>query len=403
MTRPLRVLYAVPGHHLVPTAGPTRNALSLARAWRGVELTLAFRRVAERPADASFALLELDPDGPPPAASDDAAVRGAGVLALARYLRRLRAFVERRAGEFDVLLEKSWLFSGLLVRWAARRGLPGAVVENLVRVADPAAPPLARLRHALVRRRVARDLAGATVVAETEELKEALVAHMRLDPARVHVVGLGVDHALFRPAEQAAARAALGLDPACAIALYSGAFDRTHDLVPALAALAQAPPRAGGLELHLLGDGVRRAEYEGLAAQAAPGAVRFHGRVPHERVPLWLAACDLALAPYDVRAFPDGRVAYSTLKIPEAMACARPVASVPSGHVLRLIDPGRSGLLLANTPAAWSELWGALPARASLAAMGRAAHDAVRALTWERTAAGYERVAASLLHRSPTT
>jgi glycosyltransferase involved in cell wall biosynthesis len=131
--------------------------------------------------------------------------------------------------------------------------------------------------------------------------------------------------------------------------------------------------------------------------------VRFHGRVPHARVPRWLAACDLALAPYDPATFPAGRVAYSTLKIPEAMACARAVASVPSGNVLRLIRHGQDGLLLDNTRAAWTALFRELPSREALDALGRAGRLSVRGLTWARTAEGYERFVTSLLNRTPRT
>lgn len=394
---PLRVLYLVAGHDLVPTAGPTRNALSLARAWSGAELTLAFRRLDPEPPHEGFALLEIDPGAPVPAGVDDAAIRGMSVAALARYLLRLRRFLRQHATRFDVLLEKSWLFSGLACRWARARGLPGVVIENVVRVPAGTAAGgwKGALRHRLVQARVARELRRTPVIAETEELRQALVEHLGLSPANVSVVGLGVDHALFRPLDRDAARRALGLPLDRALLLYFGAFDRTHDLAPALA--ARAAVEGPDPQLHLLGDGLRRAEYEELARRAPAGSVRLHGRVPHEDVPRWIAACDLALAPYDPSCFPSGRVAYSTLKIPEAMACARPVASVPSGNVKRLIEEGRSGLLLENTSAAWTRLFRALPARSCLDALGLAAREAVREVTWERTAAGYQAVVERLL------
>jgi glycosyltransferase involved in cell wall biosynthesis len=117
--------------------------------------------------------------------------------------------------------------------------------------------------------------------------------------------------------------------------------------------------------------------------------VRFHGYVPHHRVPEFIAAADVCLAPYQPRAFPHGLVPFSTLKIPEYMACGRPVISVPSGHIQTLIEDQVCGLLFPNDVTAWLRFLRALPARAQLADMGRAAARAVVSISWEHTAAQY--------------
>ena len=416
----LRVLYLVAGHDLVATAGPTRNALSLARAWslgsepdglEPAEVSLAFRSAPggtnaghPNPSDGGPAkILEIDPDPERSLGTDDAAIRGMSVGALLRYVRRLRRFVRDQAPHYDVVLEKSWLLSGLLAADARRAGTAAAVLENLVRVPPDDAGALARWKHRLIQSKVRRTLHDETVIAETPELKQALQSVLGLREDRVHVVQLGVNHESFHPEPRAAARAALGIAPEEVMALYFGAFDATHDLEPLLRALQHLPASAdptssasqGALRVHLLGDGVRREAYEALAA-ACPGRVVFHGRRPHAEVPRFIAAANLCLAPYATSAFPFGEVAYSTLKIPEAMACARPVASVPSGNVRRLIRPGHSGLLLPNTPDAWAELFRSLPSVDELDRMGRHARDTALELTWARTAVGYRDVCASL-------
>jgi glycosyltransferase involved in cell wall biosynthesis len=122
----------------------------------------------------------------------------------------------------------------------------------------------------------------------------------------------------------------------------------------------------------VIGDGGLRAELE-QHAQSAAAPVFFHGRVPHETVPEFIAAADLCLAPYEPSAFPGGKVAYSSLKIPEYMSVGRPVVSVPSGRVLELIADGVNGFLFPNTATAWSEFLRALPDRERFASMGREA------------------------------
>jgi D-inositol-3-phosphate glycosyltransferase len=269
--------------------------------------------------------------------------------------------------------------------------VPGAVVENNVRVwrGAPSGGPKgttgalrARLSHAVAGTLVRRWLPRAdAVIAETDALRRALVGHVGVPEARVAVVGLGVDHELFRPGDRAEARARLGLDPEARILLYFGVLDATHDLTAVLAAA-----RSGAAEVHVVGDGERRAEYEQLA-RGAP--VHFHGRVPHAEVPTYIAAADLCLAPYARAAFTDGEIDYFTLKIPEAMACGRPVASVPAEQTRALIEHGESGFLVENTPAAWTALLGALPPRERLDEMGARARERASAITWRTSAEGY--------------
>ena len=384
MTR-LSVGYLVPGHHLLTTAGPTRNVLSLAGALaEHADVTVAFRTVVDPPRAAPFRTVELDPGAAPaPGAVDDAAVRGSGIGGLRRYMRTLKGFVD--AHEFDVVLEKSWLLSGYLAARYRSRGVPAAVVENLVRVfgrqvASPA-DLVGWARHKAVRAAVGRWLRRADlIIAETAPLARALERHLGVAPESVAVVGLGVDHERFQPAGRAAARAELGLDPERRLLLYFGVLDRTHDLAPLLTAVTEPD------ELHVLGDGEQRETYEELA-RGRP--VVFHGRVPHARVPVFAAAADLCVAPYDRAVFPDGEIAYSTLKIPEAMACARPVATVPGEHTGSLVEHGVSGFLVDNTTAEWTRLLQGLPDRSELDAMGERAAARAGEITWERTAQGY--------------
>ena len=71
------------------------------------------------------------------------------------------------------------------------------------------------------------------------------------------------------------------------------------------------------------------------------------------------------------------------------MACERPVISVPSGQINRLIEDGRTGFLIPNEKAAWASLLGRLPSRDSLAGMGKAAAASVADMSWRNTARRY--------------
>jgi glycosyltransferase involved in cell wall biosynthesis len=380
------ILYAVPGHDLLPSAGPTRNVLSLAEALSEyADVTVAFRRVADPVEGRPYRVVEIEPSavhvsgpgGPDRQGAsgalrrDDAALRGASLGELYGYLRALRKFVTSTAPSVDIVLEKSWLVSGYLTDRYRRAGTPAAVVENIVRVWKQDGGLGRRARHEVARSLVGRWLRRAPlVIAETTELRRALTSSLGVAEERIEVIGLGIDRERFAPRDRAEARTTLGLNSDARLLLYVGVLDTTHDLTPVLRALNTVGPQA--TELHVVGDGAERDAFEALA-RAGNTRVVFHGRVPHDQVPTYIAACDLALAPYDRASFPGGEVGYSTLKIPESLACGRPVASVASGHIKDLIEDGVTGFLLQGDEVSWTEFMRTLPDRARLDEMGRAA------------------------------
>ena len=386
----LSVCYLVPGHNLLSTVGPTRNVLSLARALgRHADVTVAFRRVLDERAPADLRVVELQPATRAEAgALDDAAMRGLSYGEFLACLRDLRRFVTERLQPFDIVLEKSWLLSGYLSTLCRRQGRPGVPVENFVPnpVRNAAGGLAKRLRLEIGQRIAGHHLRQAPlIIAETTHLKRGIAQHWRVREDRIAVVGLGVDRALFAPSDQAEARRQLGIAPEPLVLLYAGVVDATHDLGPVLGALARLQDR--GIELHVVGDGSLRAGHE-RAARAAGARVIFQGRVAHEQVPVYIAAADLCLAPYDLTAFQSGELGYSTMKVPEYLSAGRPVVTVPSGRLTELIREGQTGFLVANTAGEWLRFLRQCPGRAQLRAMGEAAAK-VELMTWDDTASAY--------------
>lgn len=389
--RRLKICYVAPGQDLMTTMGPTRNVLSLARALQPLaDVSVAFRRVSDTQVPAGIPILQIAPGGDQERA-DDAATTGMGYLQFLRYLRDVRRFAAQELGGFDVVLEKSWLLSGYVTALCAARGQLGIPVENIVQSPGHAARQqwmkLMRLKlGAWLARRNMRK--ASAVIAETEFLKREIERHWGVQADRIAVVNLGVDQELFHPMAQAEARQRLGLSPVARVLTYVGVLDWTHNLEPAIKSLfGPCPP---DVELHVVGDGARRGEYESMAKDC-PRSVRFYGKVPHAEVPWHIAAADLCLAPYESAAFASGELGYSTMKIPEYLGGGRAVVSVPSGRIRSLITDGRNGFLFPNEPAQWRDFVAALPSRAKLAEMGAAA-AALPQMTWESTAQAYYEV-----------
>ena len=112
-----------------------------------------------------------------------------------------------------------------------------------------------------------------------------------------------------------ALRHRLGLDGRFVVG-WVGSFRRFHAIEQAIDAMVGID----GATLLLVGDGPERPRIETLARAQNVTAV-FTGTVPHDELPLHLAAMDAAL----VVAGPDAPFHYSPLKLAEYLAAGLPV------------------------------------------------------------------------------
>jgi len=181
------------------------------------------------------------------------------------------------------------------------------------------------------------------IVAATTVERTHLVQHYGADPSRIAVIPCGVDTNLFLPGDQAAARAALGLDDQPRL-LYVGRLAPIKGLETLLDAMARL--RASGTPVHLSivgGDadeplngheGALRAR---LARLDLGGTVTFVGAQPQERLRAWYVAADATVLPSHYESF--GMVAL------EAMACGIPVVASRVGGLQTTVRDGVTGLL----------------------------------------------------------
>jgi glycosyltransferase involved in cell wall biosynthesis len=75
--------------------------------------------------------------------------------------------------------------------------------------------------------------------------------------------------------------------------------------------------------------------------------VRLIGPVPYEKVPSFVNACDIVVAPYNILHTPSRRNKGigSPLKVLEYMACGKPAIGSDLPQVADLIQDGKTGLL----------------------------------------------------------
>jgi glycosyltransferase involved in cell wall biosynthesis len=244
-------------------------------------------------------------------------------------------------------------------------------------------------------RAAARRLAGWTlgvsarasdlVVALTPGLARRLVEDFRVPRDRVVVIPSATDTAHFAPVEAAVARRRLGLDPDRPVVGFVGLFYRHQGVPTLLHALAKLRPGMPRLLALIVGDGVMRRSWQGLArALHLEEGVRFTGQVPYADAPDYFNAMDVVAAPFTAH-----RGETSPFKVLDALACARPVVASDLASVRPLADSGGLVLVPPDDPAALADALAALLAdpvhRVAMGWKGRGFVE--RHASWDRAAA----------------
>jgi glycosyltransferase involved in cell wall biosynthesis len=203
------------------------------------------------------------------------------------------------------------------------------------------------------RERLMREAAaGHSGILANSQYTADLLGRIGIASERIEVVGGGVDSQRFAPPSDSkrAAREALGIDPrdlvvltVCRLVEKKG----VEVLLDATARLRVAFPR---LKLVIVGDGRKRRVYEACAAALGlQGAIRFEGRVPHERIAHHFWAADVfALASYESR-HADGQVRdVETMGrvLCEANAAGVALVATRTGGTPSIVRDGGNGLLV---------------------------------------------------------
>jgi len=176
------------------------------------------------------------------------------------------------------------------------------------------------------------------VLTVSEHLREQAI-RLGASTKRTRAVRNGCDTMVFRLADRAAARAALGLDAESEVVVFVGWIASSKGLRELLDAVMRLRVSHPSLRLFCIGEGPLQAELEGRAIGAGlADRIRFLGTLGSLEVSSWLAAADVFCLPSYAEGCPNSVI--------EALACGRPVVATNVGGIPELVN-SESGILVA--------------------------------------------------------
>lgn len=184
------------------------------------------------------------------------------------------------------------------------------------------------------------------VICPSNVIKHQLCQRWGVSETKITVLPNAVDTRRHRPFPESRqeVRALLGIDEEAPVFVFVGTFYRWHDvdtLVKAFSKVIKTLPKS---RLVLIGDGNRYEEVRRLVADLdLTERVVFVGRVSNDRIPHFIAAADVAVAPY-----PKSQDEFwgSPMKLFEYMACGIAIVASGVGQINDLITDGVNGVLV---------------------------------------------------------
>jgi UDP-glucose:(heptosyl)LPS alpha-1,3-glucosyltransferase len=216
------------------------------------------------------------------------------------------------------------------------------------------------------------------IIANSRQVKDEVIRHFRVDPAKIRVVYNGLDHQVFRPVtevERLQLRRRLGTSEEDGIILFAGSGFARKGLAYLVEAFGHLTDKRA--HLWVVGKG-RVGRFKALAQQlGVAGRVRFWG--PQTEIAPFYQIADLLALPtlYD----PCSNV------VLEALGCGCPVITTTANGAAAFITPGKNGEVLSQPDdiKAWAGELGDWLARSREPSVRRSAPEAVAHLSWEAT------------------
>lgn len=267
-------------------------------------------------------------------------------LAIFDSLRYSDACIHNLSG-FDVIHERFSMMGIGGTMTAQKLGIPLILEVNadFIDELDNAHQELNGITRLSVKLASRICFAGATrIITVSNQLKNHLIDNWGLKAEKISVIPNGAEIDCFNPsANPLDARAKLSL-PEQPIILYVGKFWPWHAIFQMVDIFNLVHKQISNVHLYFVGDGPTRLQAEAYVRELDLNQnITFIGAIPNEKIPGYLAACDIAVAPFLKYSQGNGG---SPLKLFEYMAAGKAIVATATGQVPEIIRHGENGLLV---------------------------------------------------------
>ena len=313
---------------------------------------------------------------------------------LPEFVQAVLQFQQEHGLSYQVVHSHYWLSGwvgrSLAQRWAVPHVLTFHTLA-LIKIQSRAGEA-----EPLLRGQVERELVASAdrIVAFSPHERDAMMRLYQAEEANIELVPCGVDLSLFRPLDQAEARAQLGLNGG-KVLLYVGRLEPLKGLELLLHTAAQLETCEDVRVLVVGGNGKADQRIDDVRRLAQDLKVDhvfdFVGRVDQEDLPLYYNAADVCVVPSFYESF--------GLAALESMACGTPVVATRVGGLSTIIQHGRTGYLKSwRCPEAFASSLEMIISNKKLQhSMGLAARRRAEGMGWDEVAARITDVYASVI------
>ncbi len=182
------------------------------------------------------------------------------------------------------------------------------------------------------------------IIVVTSRMKEVLQKDYRVPVDKIVVIPNGANIELFKPMDTSQARKELDLNQDVYYICFVGSLARWQGVDGIIKSLPLILDRCPDTQLLIVGDGRMKEELFELAKKTGvSNKIIFTGMVHYEKVPWYINASDICVAPFVKER--NQRIGLSPLKLCEYLACGKPVvASRISG--LEILEKYNCGYLI---------------------------------------------------------
>lgn len=181
------------------------------------------------------------------------------------------------------------------------------------------------------------------IVSVTDKLRDELVRLYSIPKDKVYVINNGANTDVFKPLDRELAKAELGLENSKKYICFVGHLAAWQGVEFLIYASPLILEKCSDARFLVVGDGVMKDKLlEITSVLGLSDKFIFTGRIPYERVPLYINAADVCVAPFIKER--NSKIGLSALKTYEYLACGKPIVASSIPGVKDLIEFSGGGI-----------------------------------------------------------